>query len=279
MAGDAELTILSALCTLCTLIDMGKPRVVDVSDLRSNWKAELKAAADGDVLVVSHWGDPEAVLVPLDVWKRGRREVPVEEMFVGELPSRDARTQMRQLRESVRGGRHVAVTVWGEVRGVLAPYRWAVVAFPEMELVVPSSAPSRSPGEPVGRVTVDGPECAMVTYRGAARQKKLEVEFAGATDPEWEMDRRLSAGPARVPADRRARLRAVVVVIDGVVARVRAVDPDGEWVDVEGTRHSLAPLSAPLSRAEIDERFPTLRVYPGDERRALQGSPREYLQL
>ncbi|MGF6881720.1 hypothetical protein ABH933_001231 [Nocardia sp. GP40] len=258
---------------------MGVREEIEASALRDHWRAGLDAAFAGAVHIVRRYGVPEVVLLPEAEWRRGRRAVAVDDMFISELPSKDARTQWRKLRVSVRDGHHTAVTVSGVVQGVLAPYRWAVRAFPEWKLPDAPNAVVPSPGAAVGRVVVQGPECVMVTYRGAARQRKLEEEFAGTTDPAWEMDRRLSAGPARVPADRRARMRAVVVVIDGQVARVRAVDPEGEWVDVEGTRVSLAPLGAPLSRAEIDERFPTLGLYPGDERRAAQGSPREYVDL
>ncbi|GAB4590314.1 hypothetical protein Ntsu_81460 [Nocardia sp. IFM 10818] len=70
----------------------------------------------------------------------------------------------------------------------------------------------------------------------------------------------------------------LVLVVDGRVERVRAVDPAGEWVE-QADGYVLAPVSAPLTRAEIDERFPGLGLYPGDARAVAPGQAREYIDL
>ncbi|NKY53889.1 hypothetical protein [Nocardia vermiculata] len=239
-------------------------RVIEYDYLRNHLSAELsRAYRDGEATVVAWWDRPVGVLMSEGVWSQGREVVPVPDSVIDEpMNSRAARPALRVLREKLERGRHVTVTVYSDA-AVIAPYGWAREAFlrwdlPELLQPVPARG------------------CVLVAYRSARMVKKLAGEFVGAVDPEWEIDRRLAEPQARISLDRRERLRGVVYVEAGRVVRVRTVDPEGQWVDLEG-RVSLAPVSAPLTRAEIDSQLPGLGLYPGDQRLTPRGVSREYV--
>jgi DNA invertase Pin-like site-specific DNA recombinase len=74
------------------------------------------------------------------------------------------------------------------------------------------------------------------------------------------------------------RLKGVVFVVDGTVARIRAVDPDGTW-DRDDRGYADIPLTAPLTEVQVAEQFPTLGIRLGDHRPHVKGKIREYQPL
>ncbi|WP_156052425.1 hypothetical protein [Nocardia carnea] len=242
--------------------------VIEYDYLRSHLSQELKKAYHDDgISVVAYLDHPVGVLMSRGVWALGQQEKSVPRTLMDEpLNSRAARPKLRVLRERLEKGRHITLTVWDN-EAIIAPYDWAREAFPDWDL--PEVL------QPAAEAT-QGENCVQVVYRAPRTVAKLRKEFADAEDPEWEMDRRLSATRSYVPADRRARMRGVVYVEGGRIVRIRALDPDGEWTDL-GDRVSLAPVSAPLTREEVDSQLPGLKLYPGDLRLAPRGASREYL--
>ncbi len=108
----------------------------------------------------------------------------------------------------------------------------------------------------VGRATMyralhghqDGSDCALVVYRN--RQPKIDPDTNrryGETNAgeaaQLEADRKWFP----IAAARRRRLKAIVYVVDGVVTRVRAVDPDpGKWAD-DDRGYADIPVGTPLT--------------------------------
>ncbi|MBL1080250.1 hypothetical protein JK358_38230 [Nocardia sp. 2] len=116
-------------------------RQVESDQLRVNWADSLRAAYEyGEVLVTTFHDEPAGVLMSREKWAQGVQRLPVEESLQIVLNSREARTKLRAQREGLRRGKHTIVTLWNEERAVLAPYQWAVQAFPDLEL--PAPAPS-----------------------------------------------------------------------------------------------------------------------------------------
>lgn len=249
---------------------VSRMRVIEYEHLRKHLSEELrKAYRDDEVTVVAYLDQPIAVLMSHGVWSVGQQQKKVPQRLVDEpINSRAARPMLRELREKLQRGRHITVTVWKD-QAVIAPYEWARAAFQDWDLPEALQPPADA---------TQGENSVQIVYRSARMLQKLRAEFDGADDPEWEMDRRLAALRSHIPEDRRKRLRGVVYVEGGRVARVRSLDPDAEWVDLED-RVSLAPVSPPLDRKEIDARLPGLGLYPGDQRLTPQGASREYLQF
>ncbi|WP_033247143.1 hypothetical protein [Nocardia carnea] len=251
--------------------------VVEIETLRDDWSATWKHAADDKFVQVNRFGmEPVAMMLSPGMWRERQRvnsDLAVPDSHVRERSSTDARINVAEIIKDLQAGIHTAVMFRGAPRAVFAPYEWVRIAVPELgltpleEVVEGLASAAHSVGPQV-----------MVVYRKSRTQRAVLEEFADAADPVWEVDRRLSSLRGPVPSWRRASLRAVVYVVDGQVARVRALDPGAVWEDLPGV-HSLAPVSAPLSRGEIDERFPSLTVYPGDDRPAVVGSSREYVDL
>ncbi|MFD4358055.1 hypothetical protein ACFWPX_36320 [Nocardia sp. NPDC058518] len=247
-------------------------RYLDALSLRKNFRRELEAAADERAVVITVWDKPVAVWLSPGMWAIGRERVPVDDSFVGEIGSVEARPKLTELHEAAGRGQHAQITKHRKVRAVMAPYDWGVRAFPELDLAAPPTWPPTPESQE--------PPCALVLYRKRSTQDELVDLFAEAEDPVLEGDRRLSAGRAGITADRRSRLRAVAYVVDGKVERVRAVTPGEEWIPVPGQdRSRFAPLSAPLSAQEIDELAPGLGLYPGDEHATPGKTWREYVPL
>jgi hypothetical protein len=67
-------------------------------------------------------------------------------------------------------------------------------------------------------------------------------------------------------------------VVNGTVARIRAVDPNGTFKPDDRSYFDV-PLGPPLTDPEIAERFPTLGICLGDSRPHVRGKIREYLPL
>ncbi|QVI20930.1 hypothetical protein KHQ06_33435 [Nocardia tengchongensis] len=251
--------------------------VVEIETLRDDWSATWKHAADDKFVQVNRNGTvPTAMMLSPGMWRerhKANKDLAVPEANVRELTSTDARINVAEIIKDLDAGIHTAIMFRGAQRAVFAPYEWVRIAFPALgltpldDLVADLAASAHNVGPHV-----------MVVYRKSRTQRALLKEFAHAPDPVWEADRRLSSLRGPVPSWRRASLRAVVYVVDGQVARVRALDSAAAWEDLPGV-FSLAPVSDLLSRSEIDERFPSLKLYPGDNRPAVAGSSREYVDL
>lgn len=249
---------------------VSRMRVIEYDYLRTHLSEELKRAyRDDEVAVVAYLDQPIAVLMSHGVWAVGQQNKAVPATLVDEpINSRAARPMLRELREKLERGRHITVTVWKD-QAVIAPYEWARTAFPDWDLPEILQPPTDE---------TQGENSALIVFRSTRTLQKLRAEFEGADDPEWEMDRRLGYSRWPISEERRKRLRGVVYVEAGRIVRVRALDPDAEWTDIEG-HVSLAPVSTPLDREEIDSRLPGLGLYPGDQRLAPQGAAREFLDF
>ncbi len=247
--------------------------VVETETLRDNWSATWKKAADDRFIQVNWFGKvPTAMMLSVGLWRSAQKAVPqlaVPDSKVVERTSTDARINVSEILEDLEAGLHTCVMFRGSAQAVFAPYDWVRLAFLELGLAPVEEVESAARGA--------GPQ-VLVVYRKSRTDRRLIQEFGEAANPVWEADRRLSSLRGPVPVWRRAGLQGVVYVVDGRVARVRALDPSAAWEDLPGT-YSLAPVSAPLSRGEINARFPSLKLYPGDERAAAVGSSREYLDV
>jgi helix-turn-helix resolvase-like protein len=84
----------------------------------------------------------------------------------------------------------------------------------------------------------------------------------------------------RIARDKRHLLRAMVFVCDGVVTRIRPVNPDGEWTpNPNGNGKVVVPLGDPLDDDQIAEQFPTLHIRNGDQRPRQRGRLWETIAL
>ena len=126
----------------------------------------------------------------------------------------------------------------------------------------------------------DGGDCALVVYRNT-RTRKVDPdtnrrygETGAGEAAQLEADRKWFP----IATSRRLHLKALVYVVDGVVARVRAVDPDGTWVD-DDRGYADIPVTKPLTDLQIAEKLPTLGLRIGHERPHVRGKIREYLPL
>ena len=70
----------------------------------------------------------------------------------------------------------------------------------------------------------------------------------------------------------------MVYVVNGTVARIRAVDPGGVW-ERDDRSYADIPLTAPLTEVQAAGQFPTLGLRLGDHRPHVKGKIREYLPL
>jgi DNA invertase Pin-like site-specific DNA recombinase len=141
----------------------------------------------------------------------------------------------------------------------------------------------------VGRATLyrklssykDGGDCALVVYRNT-RTRKIDAgtnrrygETGASEKYQLEADRKwFPVAPSRWP-----RLKVIVYIVDGLVARVRAVDPDLSKWDTDDRGYADVPVTKPLTALEIAQQFPTLGISLGDQRPHVRGKIREYLPL
>lgn len=124
----------------------------------------------------------------------------------------------------------------------------------------------------------EGRDCALVIYRNT-RTRKVDPDTnrrygetgAGA---QLEADRKWFP----IGATRRPRLKAIIYVVDRVVARVRGIDPDGRWMP-DDRGYMDVPVTAPLTEVDIARRLPTLPLHLGDQRPHAKGKIREYITL
>ena len=126
----------------------------------------------------------------------------------------------------------------------------------------------------------DGRDCVLVVYRNT-RPSKVDPhtnrrfgETGQSEQVQLEADRKWwPIAPAH-----RSKVKGFVYVVNGTVARVRAVKTDGTWHE-DDRGYTAAPLTAPLKDIQIAEQFPTLRIRLGDPRPHTRGKIREYLPL
>jgi hypothetical protein len=126
----------------------------------------------------------------------------------------------------------------------------------------------------------DGGDCVLVVYRNT-RPGKVDPdtnrrygETGQSEKVQLEADRKWwPVAPAR-----QGRLKAIVYVVGGTVARIRAVDPDGTW-QRDDRGYADIPLTPPLTEGQAAGQFPTLGIRLGDPRPHVKGKIREYLPL
>ena len=74
------------------------------------------------------------------------------------------------------------------------------------------------------------------------------------------------------------RLKGIVYVVNGTVARIRAVNPGGTW-ERDDRGYADIPLTPPLTEVQAAEQFPTLGLRLRGSRPYVKGKIREYLPL
>lgn len=125
----------------------------------------------------------------------------------------------------------------------------------------------------------DGRDCVLVVYRNTRPGKvddsnRRYGETGQSERVQLEADRKWwPVAPARQP-----RLKGIVYVVNGIVARIRAVDPEGAW-QRDDRGYADIPLTPPLTDLQVAEQFPTLGIRLGDHRPHVRGKIREYLPL
>ncbi len=141
----------------------------------------------------------------------------------------------------------------------------------------------------VGRTTLyralhaynDGGDCALIVYRNSRRAKidtdtlRRYGETGAGETVQLEADRKwYPIAPARRP-----RVKAIVYVADGTVARVRAVDPDPSRWTTDDRGYADVPVGPPLTDLQIAQQLPGLGLTLGDQRPHVRGKIREYVTL
>lgn len=125
----------------------------------------------------------------------------------------------------------------------------------------------------------DGRDCVLVAYRNTRPGKvddsdRRYGETGQSEKVQMEADRKWwPVAPARQP-----RLKGIVYVVNGTVARIRAVNPEGAW-QRDDRGYADIPLTPPLTEIQAAEQFPTLGLRLGDQRPHVKGKIREYLTL
>ena len=126
----------------------------------------------------------------------------------------------------------------------------------------------------------DGRDCVLVVYRNT-RTKKIDQDTSrryGETGAGESAQREADAKWWPIAPARRPHVKGIVYVADGIVVRVRGIDPTGQWVE-DDRGYVEAPVTAPLSELEIARRFPGLPIRLGDARPHVRGKIREYLPV
>ncbi|MFJ9551285.1 hypothetical protein [Streptomyces erythrochromogenes] len=121
----------------------------------------------------------------------------------------------------------------------------------------------------------------MVVYRGRHTTKVDEdgrvygeMGHGEDSDSQLEADRKWF----KISPGHQGTLLAVVYISDGTVVRVREVQ-DGPWEWEQDGEKAALPLGAPLTAAELAERFPTLPFTLGATHPMVRGKIREYISL
>lgn len=125
----------------------------------------------------------------------------------------------------------------------------------------------------------DGGNCVLVVYRNTRPGKvdgsnRRYGETGQSEKVQLEADRKWwPVAPAR-----QTRLKGIVYVVNGTVARIRAVDPAGTW-ERDDRGYADIPLTVPLDDVEVAQQFPALGLRLGDLRPHVKGKIREYLSV
>ena len=126
----------------------------------------------------------------------------------------------------------------------------------------------------------DGGDCVLVVYRNT-RPGKIDRdtnrrygETGQSERVQLEADRKWWP----VASARQSRLKGIVYVVNGTIARIRAVQPDGAW-HRDDRGYADIPLTPPLTDLQVAERLPTLGIRLGGQRPHVRGKLREYLPL
>jgi DNA invertase Pin-like site-specific DNA recombinase len=126
----------------------------------------------------------------------------------------------------------------------------------------------------------DGRDCVMVVYRNT-RPGKVDPDTNrryGETGQNEKVQHEADRKWYPIAAARRSKVKGFVYVVNGAVARVRAVKPGGTWHE-DDRGYVDAPVTKPLTPIEVAEQFPTLGLRLGDPRPHVRGKIREYLPL
>lgn len=126
----------------------------------------------------------------------------------------------------------------------------------------------------------DGKDCVLVVYRNT-RPGKVDRDTNrryGETGAGEKVQRDADRKWWPIAEQRRPRVKGIVYVVNGTVARIRGIDPAGEWIE-DDRGYVDAPVTAPLSPEQVARRLPTLPLRVGDARPHVRGRIREYLPL
>jgi DNA invertase Pin-like site-specific DNA recombinase len=126
----------------------------------------------------------------------------------------------------------------------------------------------------------DDRDCVMVVYRNT-RPGKIDLDTNrryGETGPDEKVQYEADSKWFPIAPARRTRVKGFVYVVNGVVTRVRAVEPDGHWHE-DHRGYAAAPLTKPLTEVQLAEQFPTLGLRLEQARPHIRGKIREYLPL
>ena len=125
----------------------------------------------------------------------------------------------------------------------------------------------------------DGRDCVLVVYRNTKTTKidssnRRYGETGGTEKVQREADSKWwPIAPARRP-----HVKGIVYVADGTVVRIRGIHPDRDWHE-DDRGYADAPVTRPLTDAQITQRFRTLDLTVGDHRPHVRGKIREYVLL
>ena len=125
----------------------------------------------------------------------------------------------------------------------------------------------------------DGRDCVLVVYRNT-RTPKIDSSNRryGETGAGEKVQREADSKWWPIAPTRRPHVKGIVYVADGTVVRVRGINSDGDWRE-DDRGYADAPVTRPLTGAQITQRFPTLDLTVGDSRPHVRGKIREYVLL
>ena len=140
----------------------------------------------------------------------------------------------------------------------------------------------RRPGPPCTRTCPPTKTAATASWSSTATPAPARSTDSSRRYGETGQSERVQLDADRkwwpIAPSRQARLKGIVYVVNGTVARIRAVDPDGAW-ERDDRGYADIPLTAPLTGLQVAEQFPTLGIRLGDQRPHVRGKLREYLPL
>ena len=124
-------------------------------------------------------------------------------------------------------------------------------------------------------------EIAMLIYRGPDPSPGIDGRIYGETGEgdDSPNQRWADAHWWRIAAARRPKIRLLIVVVRGQVRRIWPVMPAENWEENASGKVALPLGERPLTRDEVQQRYPALHIAVGDKRPARQGLMREYVQV